>query len=49
MAKHVTNTKRRIWIEKTKTNMVSVIGYTILVVFTISLLVVALLSIANLS
>jgi hypothetical protein len=49
MAKTVKNTKRKLWIEKTKANVGSIVGYTILIVFSISLLVVAFLSISNLS
>ncbi len=49
MAKTVNSTKRKMRIEKAIANAGSIVGYTILLVFSISLLVVALLSIANLS
>ena len=49
MAKTVNNTKRKVWIEKTIANAGSILGYTLLIVFAISLLVVIFLSIVNLS
>ncbi|OLS32287.1 MAG: hypothetical protein HeimAB125_10540 [Candidatus Heimdallarchaeota archaeon AB_125] len=49
MAKTVSSTKRKMWIEKTIANAGSILGYTLLIVFAISLLVVIFLSIVNLS
>ena len=49
MAKTVNGTKRKMWIEKTIVNAGSILGYTLLIVFAISLLVVVFLSISNLS
>jgi len=49
MAKNMNNTKRKMWIEKTKTNTGTLLGYTILIVFSVTLFVVAFLSLANLS
>ncbi|MCG3257734.1 MAG: hypothetical protein KAU62_16640 [Candidatus Heimdallarchaeota archaeon] len=49
MAKNVNNTRRKVWIEKTRTNAGTLLGYTILIVFSVALFVVAFLSLANLS
>lgn len=49
MAKNVNNTRRKMWIEKTRTNVGALLGYTILIVFSVALFVVAFLSLANLS
>ena len=49
MAKNMNNTRRKMWIEKTRTNVGTLLGYTILTVFSVALLVIAFLSLANLS
>lgn len=49
MTKNVNSTRRKMWKEKTRTNAGTLLGYTILIVFSVALFVVAFLSLANLT